>query len=165
MRNTASDTPANTGAARRSRRSANGITRRRQPSLLPGPGEAHGLVGMDRDALDRGSGAVDLLLVEDHHRRHLLVELLLDTPEDLSALLESARKRLGEKTIFGGCLCCCNGRGARLFGRASHDATAIQDLLGPFGLAGFFCNGEIGPVGDRSFLHGYTASLALFLKK
>jgi len=85
--------------------------------------------------------------------------------EDLSALLESARKRLGGKAILGGCLCCCNGRGARLFGRASHDATAVQELLGPFGLAGFFCNGEIGPVGDRSFLHGYTASLALFLKK
>jgi len=33
------------------------------------------------------------------------------------------------------------------------------------GLAGFFCNGEIGPVGEKSFLHSYTASLALFVKK
>jgi small ligand-binding sensory domain FIST len=41
----------------------------------------------------------------------------------------------------------------------------VQERLGPMGLAGFFCNGEIGPVGQRSFLHGYTASLALFLKK
>jgi small ligand-binding sensory domain FIST len=41
----------------------------------------------------------------------------------------------------------------------------IQEQLGPFGLAGFFCNGEIGPVGERNFLHGYTASLALFVKK
>jgi small ligand-binding sensory domain FIST len=33
------------------------------------------------------------------------------------------------------------------------------------GLAGFFCNGEIGPVGEKNFLHGYTASLALFVGK
>ena len=85
--------------------------------------------------------------------------------EDLSALLGSARKRLNGCTIYGGCLCCCNGRGSRMFGRASHDASAIQEQLGPFGLAGFFCNGEIGPVGNRSFLLGHTASLALFLKK
>ena len=29
-------------------------------------------------------------------------------------------------------------------------------------LGGFFCNGEIGPVGGRAYLHGYTASVALF---
>ena len=40
-----------------------------------------------------------------------------------------------------------------------------SSALGPMGLAGFFCNGEIGPVGQKSFLHGYTASLALFVKK
>jgi small ligand-binding sensory domain FIST len=28
-------------------------------------------------------------------------------------------------------------------------------------LAGFFANGEIGPVAGRSCLHGFTASLAL----
>jgi small ligand-binding sensory domain FIST len=41
----------------------------------------------------------------------------------------------------------------------------IQEMLGPVGMAGFFCNGEIGPVGDKNFLHGYTAALALFVKK
>jgi len=41
----------------------------------------------------------------------------------------------------------------------------IQQQLGPLGLAGFFCNGEIGPVGNKNFLHGFTASLALFVKK
>jgi small ligand-binding sensory domain FIST len=25
-------------------------------------------------------------------------------------------------------------------------------------MAGLFCNGEIGPVGDATHLHGYTAS-------
>ena len=44
------------------------------------------------------------------------------------------------------------------------DAQMVQQRLGPFGLTGFFCNGEIGTIGDKNFLHGYTASLALFVK-
>ena len=85
--------------------------------------------------------------------------------EDMNELLNRARMALGEATVFGGCLCSCNGRGRNLFGRPDHDAQLVQQRLGPLGLAGFFCNGEIGPVGERSFLHGYTASLALFVKK
>ena len=85
--------------------------------------------------------------------------------EDMEALLERARRELGGRVIYGGCLCCCNGRGERLFGEPSHDARRTQEVLGPFGLSGFFCNGEIGPVGERNFLHGYTASLALFVSK
>jgi len=83
---------------------------------------------------------------------------------DLSFLLEQTRRNLAGQTIYGGCLCCCGGRGQHLFGRANHDAQQIQEKLGPLPLTGFFCNGEIGPVGDRNFLHGYTASLALFVK-
>jgi small ligand-binding sensory domain FIST len=85
--------------------------------------------------------------------------------EDLDALLTHARDQLAGRTIYGGCLCCCNGRGKNLFGSPNHDAQMVQQRLGPVGLAGFFCNGEIGPVGQKSFLHGYTASLALFVKK
>jgi small ligand-binding sensory domain FIST len=85
--------------------------------------------------------------------------------EDMNELLSRARKELGDATIYGGCLCSCNGRGRGLFGRPNHDAKMVQDQLGPLGLAGFFCNGEIGPVGEKNFLHGYTASLALFVKK
>jgi small ligand-binding sensory domain FIST len=85
--------------------------------------------------------------------------------EDMEALLLRAKGQLGDTLIYGGCLCSCNGRGQNLFGRPDHDAQMVQRRLGPMGLAGFFCNGEIGPVGDKSFLHGYTASLALFVKK
>jgi small ligand-binding sensory domain FIST len=85
--------------------------------------------------------------------------------QDLEELLTRAGQSLAGSVIYGGCLCSCNGRGRHLFGRANHDAQLIQQRLGPTGLAGFFCNGEIGPVGDRAFLHGYTASLALFVKK
>ena len=85
--------------------------------------------------------------------------------EDMEALLQRTRMRLQQATLYGGCLCCCNGRGQGLFGHPNHDAQLVQQRLGPMGLAGFFCNGELGPVGERNFLHGYTASLALFVKK
>ena len=85
--------------------------------------------------------------------------------EDLSALLARTKKNLAGATVYGGCLFCCNGRGKNLFGRPSHDAELVQAHFGPTGLAGFFCNGEIGPVGQKNFLHGFTAALALFVKK
>jgi small ligand-binding sensory domain FIST len=85
--------------------------------------------------------------------------------EDLHALLTRARARLAGRQLYGGCLCSCNGRGSGLFGAPSHDARAVQEHLGPLGIAGFFCNGELGPVGERTFLHGYTAALALFVAK
>jgi small ligand-binding sensory domain FIST len=55
----------------------------------------------------------------------------------------------------------CNGRGIGLFGAADHDARTVRELLGPVPLAGLFCNGEIGPVGAATYVHGFTASLAL----
>ena len=85
--------------------------------------------------------------------------------EDITTLLQRERQKLVRARILGGCLCSCSGRGRRLFKEPNHDAHHVQDLLGRFGLAGFFCNGEIGPVGEHNFLHGYTASLALFVGK
>jgi small ligand-binding sensory domain FIST len=85
--------------------------------------------------------------------------------EDLAVLLERKKQQIEAREIFGGCLFCCNGRGKNLFGRPSHDSQMIQAHFGPTGLAGFFCNGEIGPIGEKNFLHGFTASLALFVKK
>lgn len=85
--------------------------------------------------------------------------------QDMTELLIRARKQIGGAKVYGGCLCCCNGRGKHLFGRSGHDAQMVQQQLGGIGLAGFFCNGEIGPIGAKNFLHGYTASLALFVKK
>ena len=56
----------------------------------------------------------------------------------------------------------CNGRGTRMFPGPDHDATAIAEELDRIPTAGLFCNGEIGPVGGKSFLHGFTATMALF---
>ena len=85
--------------------------------------------------------------------------------EDMDELLGRAVKQLAGAQVYGACLCSCNGRGLGLFGRPNHDARCVQDQFGPIGVAGFFCNGEIGPIGEKNFLHGFTASLALFVKK
>jgi small ligand-binding sensory domain FIST len=85
--------------------------------------------------------------------------------EDMGELLMRAKNQIGDATIYGGCLCSCNGRGRNFFGRGNHDVEMVQKQFGPLGLAGFFCNGELGPIGKKNFLHGYTAALALFVKK
>ena len=81
--------------------------------------------------------------------------------EDMSELLARTQTQLSGTMVYGGCLCCCNGRGKHLFGKSGHDAQLVQKQFGDIGLAGFFCNGEIGPVGPKNFLHGYTASVVI----
>jgi len=56
----------------------------------------------------------------------------------------------------------CNGRGTRLFPEPNHDAETIQQRVGPIPLAGFFAQGEFGPVGGKNYVHGFTASVAFF---
>ena len=81
--------------------------------------------------------------------------------EDLRAALRAQALAMGGGTAAGALLFTCNGRGAHMFDAPDHDATAIDDALGaPVG--GFFCAGEIGPVGGRNFLHGFTATMAVF---
>ena len=82
--------------------------------------------------------------------------------DELAALLAEAREDVGDRAAAG-LLYACNGRGQGLFGTPSHDASAIERAFGELPLAGLFCNGEIGPVGGRTFVHGFTASLALFV--
>jgi small ligand-binding sensory domain FIST len=81
--------------------------------------------------------------------------------EDLRAALRAQAQALGSARAAGALLFTCNGRGSHMFDVPDHDATAVEDALGvPAG--GFFCAGEIGPVGGRNFLHGFTATLAVF---
>ena len=60
----------------------------------------------------------------------------------------------------GALLFTCNGRGSHMFSTPDHDAPALDRRAGA-PAAGFFCAGEIGPVGDRNFVHGFTATMAL----
>lgn len=62
----------------------------------------------------------------------------------------------------GSLLFSCLGRGRHLYGRADHDTDLFRRHFGEVALGGFFCNGEIGPVHGRTFLHGYTSSFGLF---
>jgi small ligand-binding sensory domain FIST len=62
----------------------------------------------------------------------------------------------------GALLISCNGRGPAMFGRADSDVRLTQECLGGAAVAGLFAGGEIGPVGDRSWLHGFTASVLAF---
>ncbi len=79
--------------------------------------------------------------------------------EDLQLLLDGQQLK---DPPLGALLFTCNGRGKKLFNEENHDVQTIRDRLGEVPLAGFFAAGEIGPIGDRSFLHGHTLSLALF---
>ena len=82
--------------------------------------------------------------------------------EDLGLLLEAEKATLQGAESLAALLWSCNGRGVGLFGGPDHDAKAVAEILGSIPLAGFFCNEEIGPVGSKNFLHGFTASMALF---
>jgi small ligand-binding sensory domain FIST len=68
------------------------------------------------------------------------------------------------RTPAGALLFTCNGRGTNMFAQPDHDAKVVADILGTDALAGFFCGGEIGPVGGKAFLHGFTATVAIFLR-
>lgn len=62
----------------------------------------------------------------------------------------------------GALLFTCNGRGARMFGKPNHDIGVVNGIARDCQVAGFFAAGEIGPVGNRTFIHGFTSSLILF---
>ncbi len=79
---------------------------------------------------------------------------------DLSERLAAYARREGPPR--GVLLVSCLGRGRGLYGMPDHDCESLREQLGEVPVVGFFGNGEIGPVGDRSFLHGYTSALALF---
>jgi small ligand-binding sensory domain FIST len=82
--------------------------------------------------------------------------------EDLRRTLEREATVLGGRRAAGALLFTCNGRGSRLFSEPDHDAGLLAKMLGDVPLAGFFCAGELGPVGGQNFLHAFTASIALF---
>jgi small ligand-binding sensory domain FIST len=79
-------------------------------------------------------------------------------------LRQALGNALGHARPAGALLFTCNGRGTNMFPEPDHDARAVAQALGTQALAGFFCGGEIGPVGGKAFLHGFTATLALFLE-
>lgn len=82
---------------------------------------------------------------------------------DLTATLLEAQLRLAGREPVAGLLANCNGRGTGMFGTASHDATAIERRFPGLPLGGLIAAGEIGPVGSKTFIHGFTSSLGLIV--
>ena len=80
--------------------------------------------------------------------------------EDLSEAVARGVADLGGPPA-GALLFTCNGRGSHMFDAPDHDARVLDGATGSAPVGGFFCAGEIGPVGDRNFVHGFTATMAL----
>jgi len=118
------------------------------------------LVGVDQKT---GS-----LAVADYVRVGQTVQFQLrdgaSASEDLRALLTGERTAPATGAPIGALLFSCNGRGQRFFRTPHHDVTAVREQMGGIPVGGFFAMGAIGPVGGNNFLHGYTASVALFCK-
>jgi small ligand-binding sensory domain FIST len=113
--------------------------------------------------IDRGSGAIavgDRVDVGQSVQFH--VRDASSAGKDLKATLSSLRRELGDREPAGALLFTCNGRGRRMFAMPDHDAALVCKELGT-PLAGFFCSGELGPIGGQNFLHGFTASIAVFV--
>ena len=79
--------------------------------------------------------------------------------EDLRLLLKES---LADGPARGALVFSCNGRGSRMFPEPHHDAAVLGELVGPIPAAGFFAQGELGPLSGRNHMHGFTASIALF---
>jgi len=82
--------------------------------------------------------------------------------EDLRRTLEREAAALGGRPVAGALLFTCTGRGTHMFAEPDHDTGLLAQALGQIPVAGFFCDGELGPVGGQNFLHTFTASIALF---
>lgn len=112
------------------------------------------LLGADRE---RGAIAIgDLARVREKVRLH--VRDAETAREDLALLLTP---QAVDTKASGALLFACNGRGRGLFGGPDGDIQPLQESLGKVPTAGMFCAGEIGPVGEKNFLHGHTASIAI----
>jgi small ligand-binding sensory domain FIST len=80
-------------------------------------------------------------------------------------LREVLADRQEKRDYLGALLFSCLGRGEHLYGEPHHDSRVFRELVGAVPLSGFFCNGEIGPVQNTTYLHGYTSSFGVFRER
>lgn len=134
-----------------------GIEMRNQREYHQGDFLIRNIVGVDpkRQAIAIGTTLEPWQVVQFHLRD------AETSSEDLARLLDRT-KSTTPGGPEGALLFSCLGRGEHLYGEPDHDSRLVQERFGTIALGGFFCNGEIGPVGDRTFLHGYTSAIGLF---
>ncbi len=106
-----------------------------------------------------GDRTVGAIAVNDRLETGTTVQFHL---RDARTADQELRRLLAGREAGAALLFTCNGRGTRLFGRPHHDAGVLAEALGPVPVAGFFAAGEFGPVAGHNFVHGFTASMALF---
>ena len=116
-----------------------------------------GIIGADPDAGTLAVGAS----VEAGQVVRLHVRDAGSADRELRAGLGLRREALGGSAA-GALVFTCNGRGRAMFDVSDHDADAVDEELGGVPAAGFMAAGEIGPVGGENFLHGFTATVAVF---
>ena len=129
-----------------------------KPDYVQGDFLVRGLVGADPDTgqVAVGTDVRPGQVVRLHARDAASAD------RDLRDALGARMLALGGRVPAGALLISCNGRGASMFGHAHHDAAALDHALGGAPAAGFFAAGEIGPVGGEYFVHGFTATVAVF---
>jgi len=128
-----------------------------QPSFARGDFLIHTIIG-----LDQSSGALAIagpVRVGSTVQFHIRDAECAD--EDLRSLLAKLSPSCADLPPSGALLFSCNGRGIRMWPEEGHDVGVLTELCGPIPAAGFFAAGEIGPIGGRNFIHGFTASIAL----
>jgi small ligand-binding sensory domain FIST len=114
---------------------------------------------------DQTTGAVAVgEVVQEGQTVQFQLRDAVSASQEFNALLAADHARHRHPPLGALMFSCC-GRGQGLFGKPNHDAGTASARLGAIPLAGFFAQGEIGPIGGRNFLHGYTASLALFAER
>lgn len=113
--------------------------------------------------IDPSQGAI---AVSDHVEVGHTLQFQLRDPstsrQELRRLLHRLQQIPNVSPPAGCLMFNCTGRGKSLYGTAHHDIRTVQMINGKLPVGGFFCNGEIGPIGGVNLLHGYTASLGLF---
>jgi small ligand-binding sensory domain FIST len=126
-----------------------------------------------REELGRGDFVIRGVMGADRERGFIAVGDYVSEGENVQFHLRDANTASEDLEMMllpqsllskpaGAFLFSCNGRGTNLYDHPNGDVRIIQDALGGVPLAGFFCAGEIGPVGGKNFLHGHTASMAIF---
>jgi small ligand-binding sensory domain FIST len=129
-----------------------------KPEFQQGDFLVRGVIGADPEAgtLTVGARVHEGTIVRLHARDAASAD------RDLRTALSLRREALGGGPPAGALVFTCNGRGEAMFGAPDHDAVALDEELAGAPAAGFFAAGEIGPVGGDAFLHGFTATVAVF---
>lgn len=125
-----------------------------KPSLQQGDFLIRGILGVDPSA-----GAIAIGdRVRPGQRLQFHLRDAEASAEDLEVLLQQYQdSKADEAAAAAALMFSCVGRGEGLYGKPNFDSELFRRYIKHIPVGGFFCNGEIGPVGGSTFLHGYTS--------